>query len=72
MDSQIFFIIQIVLSVLLIGLVLLQAKGTGLGSSFGQSISFYSTRRGVEKLLFKLTIVVASLFLISALAAIIL
>lgn len=49
------------------GLVLLQAKGSGLGSAFGGEIAFYQTRRGVEKLLFYLTIIVSTLFLISSL-----
>ncbi|MEK9200470.1 MAG: preprotein translocase subunit SecG [Patescibacteria group bacterium] len=53
-------IAQIVVSVALAGLVLLQAKGTGLGRSF-KSTSFHS-RRGVESLVFKTTIVLAIVF----------
>lgn len=63
MKSQIFSIIQIILAVLLVVLVLLQQKGTGLGSTFGGELSFYRTKRGVEKLLFYLTILVSTLFL---------
>lgn len=66
MNSSIFSIIQIALGLILIGLVLLQVKGTGLGSTFGGEMGFYHTKRGVEKMLFKLTMVIVFLFLASA------
>ena len=66
MSRQIFPIIQIILAVVLICLILLQAKGTGLGSTFGGEMGMYRTKRGFEKLLFRITIVIAVLFLISA------
>jgi preprotein translocase subunit SecG len=47
---------QIILSILLIAVILLQAKGTGLGTAFGGSGDFYATRRGMEKALFIFTI----------------
>lgn len=64
--------IQIFLASLLVGLILLQAKGTGLGSTFGGELGFYGTKRGAEKILFQLTIVVAILFLVSLLAGLLL
>jgi protein translocase SecG subunit len=60
--------IQIVLSLLLIGGVLLQRSEAGLGSAFGadgMSMTKY-TRRGFERTLFIATIVVAILFAVSA------
>lgn len=42
-------IFDLVLSLLLIGAILLQPKGTGLDSSFGGSGEFYQSRRGIEK-----------------------
>lgn len=54
-------IIQSVSAILLIIFVLLQVRGTGFSRSSNSS-SF--TRRGVEKLVFKLTFVVAGLFLL--------
>ena len=57
-------IAQIVLSVVLILVILLQVRGGGLGGIFGQSGSVYRTKRGVEKTLFQLTIVLVVLFLI--------
>lgn len=54
-------IVQAVSAVLLIIFVLLQVRGTGFGRSSSSS-SF--TRRGVEKLVFKLTFVVTAIFLV--------
>lgn len=57
--------IQIVLSILLIGGVLLQRSEAGLGSAFGGGDSFssgYHTKRGAEKMLFITTIIIAILF----------
>jgi len=65
-------LIQIVLSVALMGLVLLQQRGTSLGSSFGGDSANYTSRRGVEKTVFILTVVTAVLFFASAVAALIL
>jgi protein translocase SecG subunit len=65
-------IIQIVLGVILSGLILIQAKGTGLGSTFGGEMGFYQTKRGFERILFYLTIIVAALFLISSAVGLIL
>jgi preprotein translocase subunit SecG len=44
--------------------ILLQARGAGLGSVFGGSSAgtVFKTRRGVEKLIFNLTIVFVILF----------
>ena len=60
-------IIQIVISVLLSVLILLQAKGTGLGKTFGGTGSNFSTKRGMEKTVYLLTIVLAALFALSSL-----
>ena len=57
--------VQIVLSVLLIGGVLLQQTDAGLGGAFGGGDGFSSghhTKRGAEKTIFIATIVVAVLF----------
>jgi preprotein translocase subunit SecG len=61
--SQILIIVQIVISIALIGLILVQAKGTGLGRTFGSGGGTSFSRRGLEKLIFKLTFVLAGLFL---------
>lgn len=61
-------IIQIVISVLLATAILLQQKGVGLGAAFGGSSNIYSTKRGVDKILFRATIVLAVLFFATAAA----
>jgi preprotein translocase subunit SecG len=61
-------LIQIVISVALIVLILLQTKGSGLGSLFGGGdSSIYTTRRGVEKTLFNVTVGLAVAFFVVAL-----
>ncbi len=61
-----FNVAQIVLSIALILVVLLQVKGGGLGGIFGQPDTVYRTKRGVEKTLFQLTIALVVLFVIIA------
>jgi len=55
-------IAQILIAIALIATILFQLHGGGLGGIFGQSDSVYRTRRGIEKTLFKLTIVLAIIF----------
>lgn len=50
------YLIQIIISTALITVILLQARGSGLGGIFGGDSSIYKTRRGVEKTLFQATI----------------
>ncbi len=54
---------QIVLATSLILAILLQVRGGGLGGIFGQADSVFRTKRGVEKTLFQLTIVLVVLFI---------
>ena len=61
------FIVQIILSLAMVALVLLQVKG-GLGGLFGGEGSVFHRRRGVEKTLFNITIGVSVVFFLSALA----
>lgn len=55
-------ILQLATSITLITLILLQSKGTGLGSAFGGSGGVYRSKRGIEKLFMLLTIIFACLF----------
>jgi preprotein translocase subunit SecG len=55
-------VIQILICILLVALVLLQARGSGLGSVFGQDNAVVRTRRGAERVIFQTTIVVAIVF----------
>jgi len=56
-------LIKIILAVLLIVFILLQQRGTALGSAFGQEGGFYATRRGIQQKIFWATIVCAVLFI---------
>ncbi|MCD6359061.1 MAG: preprotein translocase subunit SecG [Dehalococcoidia bacterium] len=60
------YIAQIVIAIALIAVILLQTKGGGLGATFGQSDSSYRTKRGVERTLLHVTIVLAVIFVIVA------
>jgi len=63
-------IIQIILSITIIVLVLLQVKGGGLGSIFGGDGGVYRTRRGVEKSIYQMTIVLAIVFFLISLVSV--
>ena len=58
------YIAQIVVAVALIVVALLQVRGGGLGGIFGQADTVFRTKRGLEKTLFQLTIVLVVIFLI--------
>jgi preprotein translocase subunit SecG len=61
-------IVQILLAIVVIALVLVQAKGSGFSGMFGgDSTSVYRTRRGIEKRMFQATIVLSVLFFLVAL-----
>lgn len=59
-------IVQIILSILLMVSILLQAKGSGLGQAWGGGGEFYRSKRGLEKVLFRLTIILSVFFFISS------
>ena len=70
MDTkEILLIVQIILSVLLIVTILLQVRGSGLGSIFGNvGGEFYRSKRGLEKFLSRATVVIAILFVSNCIA----
>jgi preprotein translocase subunit SecG len=55
-------IVQIIVGVALIITILLQARGSGLGSVFGGTGTVFKTRRGIDKLLFRMTIIFMVVF----------
>jgi len=61
--KSLFLIVYIVIAVLVIAFILLQGRGAGLGSAWGGGGETFTTRRGVEKLTFNLTIFLVVLFL---------
>jgi len=56
-------IVQIIIALLLIVVILLQNRGSGLGSAFGGEGNVYRTKRGMEKKLHLFTIILSILFL---------
>ena len=53
---------QMILAIALIASILLQQRGTGLGGAFGGEVTAYRSRRGIERTLFRMTVVLAVLF----------
>lgn len=71
--AQILHLIQIISSIAVVALVLIQRSTGDTGSSLGgDNASFFQTRRGAERFLFLLTVAVAVIFVASSLAVIIL
>ncbi|MFL2665129.1 MAG: preprotein translocase subunit SecG [Dehalococcoidia bacterium] len=56
-----FSILLIIIAISLIAVLLLQARGSG-SSLFGEATSTFRSRRGLEQLLFRLTIILAVIF----------
>jgi len=67
--KSILVVLEIIVSVFLIILILIQSKGTSVAEIFGGSGSFYMTKRGIEKKLHILTIILVCLFFVLALAS---
>ena len=68
-------ILQIIMmgaAILLMLAILLQQRGATLGAGFGSSGELYTSRRGVDKNLFEVTIVLAVIFVLSILAGLLL
>ena len=62
-------VIQVILAIALIVIIILQAKGQGLGSLFGggdSGMGITKTRRGLDRTLFQITIILSALFLLNA------
>ena len=56
-----FSVLMMVFAVIIIGIILLQTRGSSAGL-FGQSDGSYRSRRGIEQILFRLTILLIILF----------
>lgn len=58
---------QIVIAVAVSASILLQARGTGLSSTFGGESTAYRSRRGLERTLFRLTVVLIAVYVVISL-----
>ena len=65
--NQTALVIQSIVSLILVILILLQERGTALGSAFGGGGESYSTRRGIQKNIYLASIVLAVVFIALAL-----
>lgn len=68
--KDLYLIIQAIVSIFLALAILLQVKGTGFGRVWG-GLSTSSSKRGIESLVFKLTFVLAFLFILISILSII-
>ena len=63
--------VELLVAIILIALLVVQARGGGLGGIFGGwGTPTYRTRRGIERTLFRLTIILAALFVIIAIVTV--
>ncbi len=65
-------LIETISAAILTLLILLQARGAGLGSTFGGANLFYRSKRGAERVLFTATVVIAVLFSLISLISVVL
>ena len=61
--NSILLVFQIVSAIALTLAILVQSKGSGLGKAWGSGSTSF-TRRGLEKILFKLTFLLAGIFIL--------
>jgi preprotein translocase subunit SecG len=57
-------LVQSILAVSLTVAILLQQRGAGVGGAFGGEVTAYRSRRGIERTLFRLTIILAGLWVV--------
>ena len=63
MDLQkVFIIFQVVVGIIMVIAILMQNRGASLGAAFGGGDTFHSVRRGPEKALYYITIMLAVIF----------
>ncbi|MDO8497788.1 MAG: preprotein translocase subunit SecG [bacterium] len=62
--KNIFLFANIITSIVIVALILLQGKGAGLGSAWGGGGEYFQTRRGVEKVTLRLSVAMIALFVI--------
>ena len=61
---NVLLVLNIIISIVIVVLILIQGKGAGLGRAWGGGGDMYQTRRGVEKLTLRLTVILIVVFFI--------
>lgn len=69
--NSIFTFIEIFVSVLIVILVIIQSRGSASGMAFGGQGETYRSKKGIEKVLFYFTIILAAIFALISLLALI-
>lgn len=69
MESSILQIITVGSAILMVACILLQQRGASLGAGFGASGELYTSRRGLDRSLYRATIVFGVIFVGSILGA---
>ena len=65
-------IVTLTSAIVMVLAILLQQRGASLGAGFGSSGELFTTRRGIDKNLFEVTIILSVVFVLSILAGLIL
>lgn len=65
--KNLFLVINIILSIIIVVFILIQGKGAGLGSAWGGGGEMFTTRRGVEKVILWLTTIAILVFFVVSL-----
>lgn len=65
-------IVNVASGILMMVSILLQQRGATLGAGFGSSGELYTTRRGIDKNLFEVSVIFATIFVLSILAGLLL
>jgi len=72
MESTVLQVITVGSAILMVASILLQQRGASLGAGFGASGELYTSRRGLDKSLYRATVVLAVIFVASILAGMLL
>lgn len=65
--KEFILVVNIIVSIAIVALILLQGKGAGLGSAWGGGGEMFQTRRGLEKVTLRLTIGLIIVFFVLSL-----
>ncbi len=65
--KDILLVLNVILSLTIVILILIQGRGAGLGSAWGGGGELFQTRRGIEKITMRLTVIFIILFFIVSL-----
>lgn len=62
--QNILLVVNIILSILIVIFILIQGRGGGLGSAWGGGGETFHTRRGIEKVTIRITVLLIAVFFI--------